>query len=728
MSLKTFSRTLSCTAAALASLPVTINTSLAQDAVTDGQEVTVLERLVITGRKQTELEEKAPVSATVLQPEDVPPSSLDTGSDIARKAPNTNFIDYNRFGDSFVNIRGVSTLGSPLNTFDSTVGFSVDGVPTSTSGFAPPLLDIERIEVLRGPQGTTFGRNALGGVINVVGRPADGERELRFDTEVGTNGHVFVQGTAGGWISPDILAGRGVVRLQKYDGDIPNPYLGENLGGARIGAARGTIRYTPDATWTIDVTGNFSRDERTNPSYLLYSHPNYPTSGEDIRPQNERTIAQGVLSVRKNFDDFSLTSTTSYQYIDIWNLGDFTDSYLYGAAYGIPPAFLFNPSMDKVATREDEGIFSQELRLNSAEGSDWQWVAGASYLRSDYSMHRTADTPFPSFNGEWNNAITSETYAAFGDVTVPVAERWSVSGGMRLAHDRQSFVSNYDSNGIVLPPPNPPLMPTFSQGGQVSDTYVTGRASLAYDWSDDVMTYASVARGYASGGFEKTAAYAGLGIASPPFNPATSWTYEIGTKANLANGVTLRGAVFYNDVRDGQLSGFDQNTFQVFMTNQDFRSYGAEIAGSVELLDGLDLLAGVGYTKTRMVNVTAQSAMAGAAEGNQVPQVPEWSANLGLDYRVPGDGLGLAGEFTANVNYQFVGSRFSDLANNEKLVPYHIVNLRVGWENENVGVYGFVNNLLDERPLSYALTLAPGVRGVYVGRGRVVGLGASMKW
>ncbi|MGO4843367.1 TonB-dependent receptor plug domain-containing protein, partial [Rhizobiaceae sp. 2RAB30] len=86
-----------------------------------------------------------------------------------RRAPNTNFVDYNRFGENFFNIRGVSTLGSPLNSFDTTVGFSVDGVPTSVSGFAPPLLDVGQIEVLRGPQGTTFGRNALAGAINVVG-------------------------------------------------------------------------------------------------------------------------------------------------------------------------------------------------------------------------------------------------------------------------------------------------------------------------------------------------------------------------------------------------------------------------------------------------------------------------------------------------------------------------------------------------------------------------------
>ncbi|MGO4831660.1 TonB-dependent receptor, partial [Rhizobiaceae sp. 2RAB30] len=550
------------------------------------------------------------------------------------------------------------------------------------------------------------------------------ERDLRLNTEIGTNGHAFIEGVAGGGLAPDLVSPRGAVRLQKYDGDIPNVYLGEDLGDVRLGAARGTVRYTPDATWTIDVTGTYSRDDRANPAYLNYNHPDFPVSAEDVRPENLRTIGQGTVNIRKDFENLSLTSTTSYQDIGIYNYGDFTDSYVYGPYLGLPPALLFNPATDKVATDENERIFTQELRLNSAETSEWQWVAGVSYLHSDYDLHRTATTPFPTLNGTFDNVLKSETYAIFGDVTVPLGERWAVSGGLRLAHDSQSFDGNYKSNGF------PGTVPAFHQDGDVSDTYLTGRAALAYNWNEDVMSYASIARGYASGGFEKSAQYAGFAIASPPFDPATSWAYEAGTKANLANGITLRGAVFYNNVSDGQLSGFDLTTMQVFMTNQNFRTYGVELGGSVEVTDGLELIGGLGYTKSEMVDVTPQSALAGARDGNQVPQVPEWTANLGLAYRVPTEqlGLNLGGDFTAIASYQYVGTRFSDLANREEMEPYHTVNARVGWENDSYGLYGFVNNLLDERPLTYSLTMAPGVRGVYIGRGRVIGLGATFKW
>lgn len=725
MGLRAFRGWLTCSTVLLLSVPVAAlsTPSRAQEAQADDQDGTLLDTIVITARKRSEVEEKAPVSATVVKPEQMPPSSLDPGAEIARQSPNTNFIDYTRFGENFLNMRGVSTLGSPLNSFDSTVGFSIDGVPTSVSGFAPPLLDVEQVEVLRGPQGTTFGRNALAGSINVVNRVADGVRGYRIDGEIGEHGHAFVQATGGGWVVPDLLAARGALRLQKYDGDIRNPYLGEDLGDASIGAGRGTVRYTPGDSWTIDVTGTYSRDKRANPAYVLYDHPDFPISGEDVKPENLRKIAQGTVNIRKDLDKVSFVSTTSYQDIKIKNYGDFTDAYFYGGYLGVPPQFMFDPSTDKISTDEKERLFTQEFRLNSAEGAPVQWVVGTSYIHSDYDFHREAATNFfPTLNGTFDNQLTSETYAVFGDATVPLGEHWKVSGGLRLAHDRQSFEGDYITNGF------PGTLPFFHQEGEVSDTYITGRAALAYEWTPDVMSYGSIARGYSSGGFEKSAQYAPFGIASPPFEPAKGWTYELGSKANIGERATVRAALFYNDITDGQLSGFDLGTFQVFMTNQDFRSYGFEIGGTLEVAEGLQLSGGLGYTESEMVNVSAQSKLAGAREGNQVPQVPEWTGNLGLAYQLPGETFGLGGNFNAAVGYQYVGSRYADLANREEMEEYHMVNSKLGWENDSVGFYGFANNLLDERPLAYSLTLAPDVRGVYVGRGRVLGVGASMKF
>lgn len=688
------------------------------------EKVFLLEPLEITGRKREEKLSDAPVSATILDEEDVPPSSLDAGAEIARQSPNTNFVDYSRFGEAFMNMRGVATLGSPINALDSTIGFSTDGVPTTISGFAPILLDVERIEVFRGPQGTTFGRNALGGAVNVVHRKADGEKEYRLTTEVGTDGHAFVENAIGGWIFPGAVAGRAAVRFQKYDGDIHNGILNRKVGGAEIGAARGTFRVTPDETLTIDMTGSYSRDERWNPAYILKNSASYPTSGEDVLPQNLRTIAQGIVNVAKDWKDFTFTSLTSLQDIDIWNYGDFTDTYILSQIVPLP-ALWTNPATDKVGTDEKERIFTQEFRLNSPAEDLLEWVAGVNYFRSDYELHRDANNnPLVggSFNGTWDNEVKSETWAVFADATLPVSDFWDVNGGLRFARDTQNLDAHYVGNIPVI------TVPSHDQNSDFSDNYLSGHGGFTYHWTDDILSYVSVSRGYASGGFEKATPFAAQGATTPPFLPAKSWTYEAGTKAMFGSVAHVNIATFYNDVKDGQLTAFDTTTLQVYVASQDFNSYGFEVSGAVMPIRGIAFTGSAGYTESEMTDVNSTSAAAGAMEGNQVPQVPNWTATIGVNMFLPGDKLGLPGEFYLRAEEQYVGERYSDLANTQTLDDYHMVNARIGWNIDHFGVYVFGNNLLDDRPVAFQFDYVPGVTAAYVGRGQLLGVGASVQW
>lgn len=691
----------------------------------------VLDTITITSRKQDERDLTLPIATTVLSGEQIGISSLDPLSEIARQTPGTVFVDYGRFGENYLTMRGTAVLGSAQNPLDNTVGFSTNEIPTSLSGINAPMLDVDHVEILKGPQGTTFGRNALGGSINVVTKPADGKREVRVDTEIGTDGYGFVQGTLGGWIIPDRVAGRGVVRFEKFDGDIPNTVLGGDDGASRIGAARGAVRFTPDATLTIDVSGDYSRNRNSNPSNILLEVDDFPLSGQDIRPFNQQTIGSGAVKISKEFDAFSVTSTTSLQDIRIRSNNDFTDSLLYSAylnatgmsAY-LPYYNYFNDTtVDKLRFHDHERIFNQEIRLNSLEGEALKWVVGANYFRSKYALNRDMNsTLYPTLNGVIDNEITSQTVALFGDATVPLGERWEVSGGLRLAYEDQRLDGDYTSNGFFG------TIPSLSQTGKYSDSYLTGRAALSYKWTDDIIAYASLAHGYSSGGFEKATTYAPYGVVQSPFDPATSWTYELGSKAQVTDWLRLNGALFYNDVRDGLLTSFDNATLTAHLTNQDYRSYGFEAGATATLLNGLDVTGGLSVIQTKLVNVTPQSIAAGAGEGNKVPQVPAFSANIGLDYTFSAQHLGVPGAFKATVNYQYVGTRYSDVANTGKLDPYNLVNAKLGWQNDRMNLYVFANNLLDERPVYYAVPITSGASAAYVGRGRVFGLGLSTQW
>lgn len=679
--------------------------------------------IVISSTKRDVSDLALPIASTVLSAEDVPVQTLDPTEEIARQSPGTNFVDNSRFSDSYLTMRGVATLGNSLNNLDNTVGFSIDGVPTSISGLNAPLLDVDRIEVLKGPQGTTFGRNALAGSINIVSRVADGVRQRKVELGFGTDGFGLIEATSGGWIVPGKLAARGVIRLETFDGDIPNLVIGGTDGAADISAGRVALRFTPDDTLTIDVAATFSKNENTDPSNILRETARIPISGQDIRPRNEQQIANASVTVEKEFEALRFTSVTSFQDVRTEADSDFTDAFLFAAASGLPPTFFNNPNQDVLFFNEDERIFNQEFRLSSLDGAPLKWVFGASYFQSDFDFSRFGtSTVFPGFNGTVNNVIDSETIALFGDASVSLGKRWTISGGLRFARDEQTLRGNYISNGF------PGTVPTFLQNVRFSDDYTTGRAALSYAWSDQISAYASIARGYSSGGFEKGTQFAPFGAASVPFRPAQSWTYEIGTKAQITDNLRFDGAFFFNDVSDGQLSAFDAPTLTVFFANQDYESYGFEGRVNTSITSRLNVSAGISLIETKLVNVTAASAAAGAAPGNKVPQVPEMAANLRVNYRFNLNQSGVQGNFVASASYQFVGERFSDIRNAGRLPSYHLVNLRLGWQNDKLSVYAFANNVFDRRYLHSAVPIVAGASASYAGRGRIVGVGLSVEW
>ena len=692
---------------------------------TDPDSATVLDPITVTARRRGEPENEVPLSITVIEGDALPTFSIDPGADIARNTPNFNFVDFAEPGNSFGNIRGIGPLGSPLNSLDNSVGFSVNGVATSSFGFAPNLLDVERVEVLRGPQGTLFGRNALGGAVNVVTNPADGQREFRLTGEVGTDGYLLGEALAAGWLLPGRLAARGIMRYQDFDGDVPNAVIGGEEGRTEIIAGRGTLRLTPGAALQATLSAGFDREDRNDPRQLLRSAPDFPVSGVDIEIGGDRELIDSSLEVTRDFEAFTLTSLTGFQNIELNGTSDDTDSFLFAVITGFPSSFFNEPTQDFARTNTHEQILSQEIRLNSLEDADIGWVAGLNYFRSDFEQDSDLQSNFfATINGDHHVEIDSQTFAVFGDASVPLPflEKVTVSGGVRVAHDVQDFRSDYVSNGF------PGTVPNFSDENDFSDTYATGRFALSYQWTPDIMTYASLARGYASGGFPRFLVNSPLGNPEQIFRPSTVWTYEAGIHAGFLNRrVQVDASLFFNDVSDGQLSALDPSAFVVSFQNQDYETYGFEVEARALVTAGLELNGGVGVTRTSLKNV-AEDATTGAADGNRVPNSADLTANASVRYRLPGEDLNLSGDFLANGTYQFVGAREADIANSFKLDAYHLVDAQVGWESDHIKIYGFARNLFDERPQFFGSSFGPGTEAVVVGRGRTVGVGASVTW
>ena len=261
----------------------------------------------------------------------------------------------------------------------------------------------------------------------------------------------------------------------------------------------------------------------------------------------------------------------------------------------------------------------------------------------------------------------------------------------------------------------------------VADSFLTGRAALSYDWTDNLTTYGSISRGYVAGGFPSVSVNNPFGRDEPSFPASTSWTYEAGFKSLLLyDHLRVNGAVFFNDVKNGHLVVFDPTMAFYITAALDYQSYGGELEAAVRVTPDLEVFGGLGYTHAQLVNVPAGSLI-GATSGNDVPNVPALTANLGFQYTWSAEPLGLPGDFTGRLTWQHVGARAADVANSFDLDSYDVVNAKLTWDNgKGLSVYAFANNLFDERYEAWGQNF--GVPTVRVGQGRVVGMGPSFQF
>lgn len=677
--------------------------------------------IYLNADKRGEALNEQPRSVTVLEGQGLDTTPTEPGAGIALNSPGLHFSGFGQPGTDFLNIRGVGPLGYPLSATDHTVAHSVDEVPTSTFGFPPALFDMDQVEVVRGPQGTLFGRNALAGGINFVPRGADGVEERKLTVEAGTDGHLMTEVIAGGWILNDRLAGRVALRFQDFDGDVPNTIANGTEGGASLAAVRLSLTGYTDSGWTISTMLQADRRESHN-SYLLYlEHPNFPESGDDRIPRHTRDNRQVTLRIENDFGPIEFTSLTGYQVQDLTGDVGSTDAYLFAALTGLPPGTFVNPNTDYFLTAETEKLFSQELRFSSTGAGAFSWVAGANYLQSDYDGRRVAESGSqPTGNGVTDVAIDTRSWSIFADGTYAITERLRLSGGIRHGSEKQSVDGLYVSNGF------PGTVPTYSQTGSIKDTYTTGRLGLSFDFNQSITGYVSYSRGYAAGGYEKLLVGAATGVETVPFKAASNDSWEVGLKfQDPSDRLRFNVALFHNDVNNGQMFdyAFEGGAIVYTFTNQDYRSRGLEVDGAFQVTDALRLRGSLTLLDSEMYNVLPTSNT-GAANGNKVPLTPSLSTTLGFEYEFP-----IAGHpAQISLDWSHVGKRQGDIGNQFTLPSYDIVNARLSWQRGQTSFYVFANNLLDERPVHYSSQYTPTVHTASVGTGRVIGLGLSTEF
>ncbi|WP_284734394.1 TonB-dependent receptor [Sphingosinicella terrae] len=673
------------------------------------------QEIVVTARYREERLQDVPIAVTAFGEQQIRDARIDQVGDFIGLTPNVTIAQSESSGLSAISIRGITQVRNS----EAPVAVVVDGVlQNNPRQFAQELFDVERIEVLRGPQGALYGRNATGGAIIVTTRQPTNAFEGHVRAAYGTGDEYLLEGSASGALVADRLLFRIGARYVDREGYFDNIFVGDEQDPYRDFSASALLRWLPTDTVTIDLRGSLSRT-RGGALAFWYQPANLAADGVSLDPANPFDFTRGDADeVRRTFystnigrDDREIEDLSLK--VD-WELGFATLTSI--SAYNRLEEFVAGDQVPYTASRNIFGLdgtqtqyidieaFSQELRLTSSAPGPLRWMVGAYYLDADRFISSTtgfdsgtgiarveraprpatADNPTLSFFGDDNR---NRNYAVFGNLAYDILPQLEASLALRYDKEkRRQDVSPFNTGGT----PGGVNRAEFDKWQP--------RASLSYRPTDDVNLYVTYGEGFRSGQFNQNgtaAAAAAVGIAgvSDLVPQENTRTWEVGTKLQFARRrVRIDAAAFDTEVTNQQYFVFiGAIGAQVLVPIDRVRLRGFEALATAEIAGGLSAYAGFGYTDSeiRRYRVTP------ADVGNRAPYVPETTINLGLQYRTQlTDGLGLF----ARADYRRLGRQFWDPENTTARSNVSLADFRLGLEDPDGRwtLTGSVENAFDE--------------------------------
>ena len=655
---------------------------------------------IVTARKWEEEADQVPASLSSLDSATLETSGIDSVRDASLRIPNLFINQFSSRRLSFPTIRGIgSGQGDPAVTT------YIDGVPQlTTSSTNLPLFDIERVEILRGPHSTLYGRNALGGVIHVIPKHPTGTFEGDGSVTLGNYGLQEYSLWGGGPIRDEDLFFRAGAQHSRRDGYTENDATGNDVDFRNSWYGRGSVLWTPsdESELSFGLYGERARDGGFVLSELNGLRQRPHRINQDFEGRGERDIVAPSLTWKHSGDDLDFTSVTAYQDWSTDETSDFDFSIIDGV---------------RRHSTESQRYVNQELRLESASGdeetdgesSGVRWLGGVNLFAADTSRSGAteyrpggAGILFPPENvgtDTQRGSFDDWGVALFGQVNAPLASGFDLGFGLRFDHEAKDAAlrRTFESGGM-----------TFSDSSSsLSESYdeVVPEVSLKKDLGESTMAYTRVAKGFKAGGFNLAAPTGRLA-----FGPETSWTFELGAKSSfLEEKLHLTAALFYIDWDDMQLSLFDGATggYVDNVGKADSRGFEAEVRG--EALEGLELFGGFGYTDATFDQYTDTYGQNVA--GNTLPFVPETTWNVGGTYS---QGPDPDHQWFVHAALVGVGSYYFDAGNREK-EDFTLLEARAGLVRKHWKLEAWVRNALDEEYVQVAFQASPADPSYFVG-------------
>ncbi len=735
----------------------------------------VLEEVVVTATKRGETSlQDAAISISAVTDSVIESSGVRHIEDLQAYVPNLTVGDSaDTPGDAVVSIRGIGTQILSIGA-DPSSSVHTDGVYNSRPGsIFSEFLDVERVEVLRGPQGTLYGRNSVGGTINVIHKRPSFDTEMNALIEAGNLDAYRGVFSANGTLIEDTLAGRFAISRRERDGWITNQVDGEKYGEEAVNAFRGALLWDISDSTTLVVKTDWSAKETDNRPARLIGTGQDPDDGELsarlLSENNALPTPADWFSVNQNttlgkpfrdqddfgisaeltmeLGDYTLTSLTGYRSHETDSLND-TD---------LTSLDLVNDYMETEAEQ-----FSEELRLVSNFQGRINFQASLFYMKDETSLDIFSDLnsgnyPLAAqfFLGlppeDTSEALvpilqenTTTALAVFGEIYIDLTDNWRLTLGGRYSDEEKDFsdatqASIVTDSGTIsfFPGDTYVQFPGKGEAGYipvdrnaVSDSWseFTPKVVLEYTPSDQTLFYLTYAEGFKSGGFDARVAVPGNN--TPAFEPESIDNIELGAKATLWDGrATLNTAIFHMEYTNQQITFVDNESGLPVVTTSnagESRFQGLEIEGEMMVSDNFKVGLGLAYLDAEYIVFATERD--GDLAGLTPRDAPEWSFNTFLDYKVP---MSTGGELVFHVDGSWRDDnvqRASVNSDNQHIIDsYSLWNSNVTYTSAGPwSVSLWVNNLTDEEYEISKVDQPFGRHQVYLGMTRTYG--ATLKF
>ena len=650
-----------------------------------------IEEIIVTSRYRAEKLSDVPDSITAFTAVDIERHRIERINHVAALTPNLRFSDDQEVGVSTLVIRGIR---QNRGTGQPPVSFRIDGVSATNNLLTTQeLFDIESVDVLRGPQGALYGRNAIGGAILISTRKPTTVPEYGFRISAAEGQDYSIAGSASGPIGNENILYRASFRLQDREGQLQNAYLdNQYVDYKKSSAFRGRLLFTPSEKLSIDLRAQLL-DQEGGSGYFMpgsegflplpppadpifFGNPTYEIQSNRI---GESFVDARELSAKidYDFDWGTFSSITSYTDVDSGNDQDLDQTLV--------------EAINIIVIDESETI-AQEFRLVSNSDNAFRWAAGVQYFTQD--RFRSLATTFLGFPvPPAAQDLKLENIAAFGNFSYDLLDDLELTLAFRYDEETPEDTT---------------------QGKKATFSEMQPKASLAYSFREGLLGYVTIGKGFRAGGFNNLAPGSNF---MPGFDKESLISYETGLKSTAFDGRMRAGvSLFFIDYTDQQYFLFDQTGTQANINVKKSEIIGGELEITALPVDSLQLDLGFGFTDSEIKeyeDIPGVLVPASAIVGQKVPGAPVWTLNLSAQHtKALSDDLNLV----SRIDYEHRDETYWTLDNLDTQPAYDLTNLSLALENDRWTTRLYVNNVFDEDYIEWFFAA------------RFIGLPADIAW